>query len=211
MQELVHLHGGRVWVESQPGRGSVFSFTLPLFSLSKILARLVKPDGNLPAPMTLITVELSPKTRRSLLPLNSLRQQCMDILRSCVVPGKDIVLPPLSGSGGSEVFMVLASADERGAGILLTRIAGQLERSVELQSNVTVIIDAQPVADRPETGPPLAQLEQQIATAINHVAVTPLGKSSIGVKPEFELILSELAKSTESGDSEATEALETFK
>jgi signal transduction histidine kinase len=210
VQELVKLQGGRIWVESQLGLGSVFSFTLPLFSLSKLLAPIMPAQNTLPHPLVLIAVELTPRAQYGLPRWTTLRQQAMDLLRSCTRPDKDVVLPPLSGKSGSEVFTVVASADEHGANVLLKRISGQFERSLELQSKIDVSVSLTNLPPAAIGTAPLAQLQQELAAVIDRLATMPHLQPGSESEPKTQLIQSDLprfpkalkrAKSTAAGIS----------
>jgi len=49
-----------MWLASEPGTGSTFSFTLPLYSLSKLLFPIITQQGHLRKDLALVRVELTP-------------------------------------------------------------------------------------------------------------------------------------------------------
>src|SRR5205823_4848164 len=100
----------------------------------KLLKLVIAVEGRLRDSISLITVELSPLLASSAGNWDRDRHQCLQLLRSCVLPDKDTVLPPFENSNGGELFLVVASTDEHGAKILEKRIREQLEHSQELKT-----------------------------------------------------------------------------
>ena len=172
-KEIVRLHEGRIWVSSELGQGSTFTFTMPVYSLAKLLSPVVTYEGRLRPAFVLVRVDLMPLSNPPRGNWKESRQQSFEVLRRCVYLDKDLVLPPMGTSGALETFFVLASTDIKRSGIMTTRIREQLERLPDLQTKCTVTITTVPVElPSGNLGETLEQQVQSLAGCVTQMILT---------------------------------------
>lgn len=180
-KELVNLHGGKIWVTSQPGRGSTFSFSLPFYSLAKLLAPVITREGRLRDAIVLVRVDLTPLSSLACGNWKEVCREALDLLRRCVYLDKDLVLPATGNNGPEEIYYVVACTDMERVPIMLTRITEQLGAMPHLKTAGTIRANAQPIdLTSALNESSLEQQVQSVANCVNEMIVSDLAR-----KPEL--------------------------
>jgi PAS domain S-box-containing protein len=181
-KELVTRQGGEIWVSSQPGAGSIFSFTLPVFSLRTLIAPLLK-RGRWPSEnVALIHITVSFPESASSEAQNGWSREIRETIDSCLLPNLDVFLPKMKMSSGTqERFSIAAFTDEKGVAVLVERMREQFEAlpdttraavSISISHAMLVPVPLAAEASVDETLDSMAALLEAAMNSQTHAEVT---------------------------------------
>jgi len=132
-RELVKAHGGDLSLTGKIGQGSTFTFTLPIFSLARILLPLMSPSNLATGSVALITLKIPEMPNCSALDLGRYLRSVRTAVKSCIYESRDLVLPIMHVKGLERMVHVVAFTDDEGVKAIVKRLQDHLSTCPELQ------------------------------------------------------------------------------
>jgi len=118
-KQLVARQGGDIWVNSQPEKGSTFSFTVPVFSLNQLIAPLLKNDKWPAESVALVMVETGLLDAwPSKEPQEEWSREARSLLQRCLLPDLDVLLPNTSPGAEARFVTVQGAVQVDTVGVL---------------------------------------------------------------------------------------------
>ena len=132
-RELAKAHGGDLSLTSKLGQGSTFRFTLPIFSLARMVLPIMSPVNLATGSVALITLKIPDKPNCSAVDLARYLRSVRTEVKRCTYKISDLVLPVLHVAELARMVHIVAFADDEGVNAIIKRIDQHLSANVELQ------------------------------------------------------------------------------
>jgi len=133
-KELLVRQGGEIWAKSELGQGSIFTLTLPVFSLSSLIAPALGKKGLPNRSITVVTTEIGSLTGWLSDEVRSEQSHVVrTLLQRCLHSDFDVLLPKMGSAGAVELFFIVAVTDAIGGEAISNRIREQLNSCEQIQ------------------------------------------------------------------------------
>jgi len=189
VRELVLGHGGRVWVESQPGKGSKFHFTLPVFSLKRSLRYLLKSAGTTIKSLFIVGVELEVAPGTPVDVIKALEDKIWVLLNQMELPDQTVLLPNIMTAQGHGRFYLAHTKDLGSCCAVAKRIENEISKWRQVRNSDCDVKIGVKTLDLPtmQQGVEMESALQQIDDYVSHEILLLSGETRKIEGPRAEL------------------------